>query len=178
VGRTLSSKTNDANLFHTNEEQYGEKFGDHLLEQYKLYVEMADRVSARRALANTFFLTANTALLATLTLYGGSSSLENGLLGTTVIVVMSCGLVAFSASWWLVLRSYDQLNTGKFRVIHELEQRLPAAIYDREWDLLGRGSDPKRYRPLTRVERIVPLVFIVLYLVAVAARFLAPRAFN
>ena len=31
-------------------------------EQYKLYVEMADRVSARRSLANTFFLTLNTAL--------------------------------------------------------------------------------------------------------------------
>lgn len=31
-----------------------------LLEQYKLYVEMADRVSARRGSANTFFLTLNT----------------------------------------------------------------------------------------------------------------------
>jgi hypothetical protein len=34
-----------------------------VLEQYKLYVEMADRLSARRALANTFFLTVNTAVL-------------------------------------------------------------------------------------------------------------------
>jgi hypothetical protein len=28
-----------------------------LREQYKLYVEMADRISARRALTNSFFLT-------------------------------------------------------------------------------------------------------------------------
>ncbi len=34
------------------------------LELYKLAVEMADRVSARRATANAFFLTVNTALLA------------------------------------------------------------------------------------------------------------------
>ena len=34
------------------------------LELYKLAVEMADRVSARRAAANAFFLTVNTALLA------------------------------------------------------------------------------------------------------------------
>ena len=30
-----------------------------VLEQYKLYVEMADRVSARRGVTNTFFLTLN-----------------------------------------------------------------------------------------------------------------------
>ena len=40
------------------------------LELYKLAVEMADRVSARRALANTFFLTVNTGLAA---LLGGKS---------------------------------------------------------------------------------------------------------
>src|SRR5918998_3376881 len=32
-----------------------EKYRTAILEQYKIYVEMADRVSARRALANTFF---------------------------------------------------------------------------------------------------------------------------
>ena len=41
---------------------HGEKYQSAILEQYKLYVEMADRVSARRALANTFFLTLNTAV--------------------------------------------------------------------------------------------------------------------
>jgi hypothetical protein len=35
-----------------------------VLEQYKLYVEMADRVSARRGLANSFFLmTLNTGII-------------------------------------------------------------------------------------------------------------------
>src|SRR4051794_23317808 len=33
-----------------------------VLEQYKIYVEMADRISARRGLTNTFFLTLNTAI--------------------------------------------------------------------------------------------------------------------
>jgi len=30
-------------------------YKEHLLEQYKIYVEMADRISARRNLANVFF---------------------------------------------------------------------------------------------------------------------------
>ena len=37
-----------------------------VLELYQLAVEMADRVSARRGLANTFFLTLNTGLAALL----------------------------------------------------------------------------------------------------------------
>jgi hypothetical protein len=40
------------------------KAAEHYLELYKLAVEMADRVSARRATANAFFLTINTALFA------------------------------------------------------------------------------------------------------------------
>ena len=33
-------------------EEYGTNYQAHLLEEYKLYVEMADRVSQRRAVAN------------------------------------------------------------------------------------------------------------------------------
>ena len=40
-----------------------EKYQATILEQYKLCVEMADRISARRALANAFFLTLNSVLI-------------------------------------------------------------------------------------------------------------------
>jgi hypothetical protein len=39
-----------------------EKHQAAILEQYKLYVEMAERISQRRGLTNTFFLTLNTAI--------------------------------------------------------------------------------------------------------------------
>ena len=47
---------------------WNEEFANttHLLEQYKIYVEMADRISHRRAVANTFFLTFNTAVVGAL----------------------------------------------------------------------------------------------------------------
>ena len=47
---------------------WNEEFADpaQLLEQYKLYVEMADRISQRRGAANTFFLTFNTAVVGAL----------------------------------------------------------------------------------------------------------------
>ncbi len=45
-----------------------------ILEQYKLYVEMADRVSSRRGLTNTFFLTLNTLVF---TLFACTKRFEN-----------------------------------------------------------------------------------------------------
>src|SRR5256885_4461010 len=44
------------------------------LEQYKLYVEMADRISSRRLTANSFFLTINSAIIA----LGGYAALRFG----------------------------------------------------------------------------------------------------
>lgn len=41
-----------------------------ILEQYKLYVEMADKVSERRFNVNTFFLTANSTILTVITIKG------------------------------------------------------------------------------------------------------------
>lgn len=41
-----------------------------VLEQYQMAVEMADRVSARRATANGFFLTMQTTLLALMSVKG------------------------------------------------------------------------------------------------------------
>lgn len=62
------------------------------------------------------------------------------------------------------IRSYRQLNSGKFKVIHEIEKELPIAAYDKEWEILGRGKQPGKYLQLTRVEQWVPLVLSIPYL--------------
>lgn len=61
--KKIEDVKNDCQLFLIEEEEYGSKYKDHLFDQYKLYVEMTDRISQRRVLSNTFFLTANTGLL-------------------------------------------------------------------------------------------------------------------
>ena len=45
----------------------GVSVANNLIEQYKIYVEMTDRISQRRGATNTFFLTFNTAIVAALT---------------------------------------------------------------------------------------------------------------
>jgi hypothetical protein len=42
-------------LFKNQEGYPSDQLRGHLLEQYKLYLEMADRISSRRQSANSFF---------------------------------------------------------------------------------------------------------------------------
>ncbi|MFC1460963.1 hypothetical protein ACFLQR_00400 [Verrucomicrobiota bacterium] len=134
-----------------------DKCMDHLLEQYKLYVEMADRISARRAMANTFFLTVNTLMVA-----GMAAYLEKMAARITLLAPLA-GLILCYV-WQRLIRSYRQLNRGKYKVIGEMEKRLPCSPYwSAEWTALGEGKDPKKYKPLTAVEVWVPVVFMALY---------------
>jgi hypothetical protein len=149
----------------------GENYQAAVLEQYKLYVEMADRVSARRSLTNTFFLTINAALLAATGAVSQSTLREApawGLALVTMVALCQC------AVWFLLIRSYKQLNGAKYKVIGELEKRLPALLYsDAEWAELGEGKSFRDYAPLTHVELWVPASFAALYLVTVSVVLIA-----
>ena len=60
--REIREKLWNTDITPTSYEGASEKYQAAILEQYKLYVEMADRISNRRGLTNTFFLTINTAI--------------------------------------------------------------------------------------------------------------------
>jgi hypothetical protein len=135
------------------------------LELYQLAVEMADRVSARRAVANTFFLTVNTGLAALL----GGSELR--------WYVAAAGLV-FAFTWWWLLQSYRELSSAKFAVINAIELDFPVQLFGDEWRHLQASKRPRRlwppaairkwldgYHELGTIERIVPLAFAVIYVI-------------
>jgi hypothetical protein len=140
-----------------------------LLEIYKLHAELADRVSQRREGANRLYvslLAGLAAFLAVLIRFG-----TGGVPVKVVLVVVGVAGAALSASWYVVLRSYRQLNTGKFRALHELEDRLAYPFFRREWDLLGEGEDRSRYWRLTVVEVGLPCIFFVLFVALLAFSF-------
>jgi hypothetical protein len=154
-------------LIGQNKASYGAEFEKHLFEQYKLYVEMADRISARRMLANSFFVGVHTALITAFTVLLKEKVLQPTLLGLApfVAVILLCFV------WWRVVHSYRQLNSGKFKIVHELEKLLPVALYYEEWVVLGAGKDRKKYLPLTHVENWVPVCFGFLYVFLAAALY-------
>ena len=163
----------DSILFQVPPAEYGEEpYRAHLLDQYKLFTETADRTSARRQTANAFFVTVNTALLAFIGLVVEPESKETPL--AWMLAVSVAGIVICYA-WYRLVRSYRGLNSGKFKVIRAMERHLPAAPFDAEWEAVGRGKDPKRLVPFTRVEQRIPWIFAALYL-ALAAWHVAQEA--
>ena len=145
-----------------SEAPHGGPYRQHLFDQYKLAVEMADRVSARRMQANSFFLAVNTALLTVFANLVKDKTLA-GFSGALPIVA----LLALCFVWWRIVQSYRQLNTGKFEVILAIEARLPLAPYAAESEALGLGKQPKLYLPLTQLENWVPGLFGLLYLLLI-----------
>jgi hypothetical protein len=87
-----------------------------------------------------------------------------------------------AGSWWLLLRVYRRLNGAKFKVISQIEvEHLPVKPSTDEWAELmpddARSGHRARlgnaFRELGGVERIVPMVFGLLYVVLLIGRLTA-----
>ena len=134
---------------------------DELLAIYKLHAGIADRSSQTREGANRLsvsLLVGLVVFLAVLLRFGvGEVPLK--------IVLCAVGAVGalLSVSWYVVIRSYRQLNTGKFNALHELEGKLAYPFFKREWELLAEGKDISRYWKLTNVEVGLPCIFFVFF---------------
>ena len=149
-----------SDLFAKNEKDYGNDYKEHLFEQYKLYVESVEKTSDRRQHANNYFITINTALISLIGLSFQIKIFEN--LSWIKSVLALVGIIICIVFWYLI-RSYKQLNTGKFAVIHEVEKYLPLALYKYEWEILGEGKDNKKYYPFSHIELLIPWVFGIIY---------------
>lgn len=153
-----------------------------ILEMYKTAVEMADRTSARRAAANSFFLTLNTGLAAVVGVV--SSARKTPPHGDVPVfdgfglVIAAIAGVVLAVVWWLLLRYYRRLNSAKFQVINAMEERLPTKPYSDEWAILhpapaDEGAKSSRWtrwwrrevkhREATIVEQVIPFVFMGIY---------------
>lgn len=141
-----------------------EKWHSHLLDQYKLYVEMADRISQRRTTANTYFLTVNSAILA---FVGYLTSKDS----TGYMWLLALAGAMLTLFWYNIINSYRNLNTAKWQIVQDIEKRLPISPYDAEWDAVQRGKNPKLYRPISHIESWVPGVFCALHLVVFVKTF-------
>lgn len=131
-----------------------------LLEIYRLHADLADKVSQRRESANRLYVSLLVGLgvfVAALLRFGDGDIYEKPILVFAGVIGAS-----LSVSWFIVIRSYKQLNTGKFKALHELEEKLAYPFFKREWELLDEGKNLSRYWKLTNVETGLPLIFFVL----------------
>ena len=124
-----------------------------VLAQWQTCVEMANSVSQRRDTMNNIFVTLNLAIVAAISINWDMKSLFILVAGIVVCVI-----------WLLFIRNYKLLNTEKFNVINEIEKKLPVKPFNDEWKKLERN---KQYKDSTRLEKTLPIMFIVLYVIAI-----------
>ncbi len=156
----MNGEPNEQLFSHTPDSYTGE-YENHVLEQYKLYAQSADNLSARRVSSNNFLLTLNSAIIA---LYGINAALpgaDNWILG-----VPFAGLLA-SLVWFMIIRSYRNLSRIKFDIIGDLETHLPVRPYTHEWKL-AKGDNPNTYISVTEIERWIPVLYAALHIAFLA----------
>lgn len=148
-------------LWNTNDtEAYNnEVYHQLLIEQYKVYVEMADRVNARRSLAHTFFMTFHAVILGIL---GLTLSHEQTIYRVGFLLFPLLGLLVMCYGWWCLVQYFRRTMRAKTLVIAELEKRLPSSpSWLAERKAMGRENP---YGPLKRMEVILPIIFALLYI--------------
>lgn len=136
-----------------------ETYNTLLIEQYKIYVEMYDRITSRRSIANTFFLTLHAILISVL---GLSLRNTDSVSGVGLLLFPLLGLLVLCYAWWRLVQYYRRVSNAKEQVIGELEKRLPSSPAHAA-ELKAMQLD-RPYNALRRMEITLPYVFAALYI--------------
>ncbi|MEP0858768.1 hypothetical protein [Trichocoleus sp. DQ-U1] len=163
---TPSSQLPKASSADRRRDTYGVKFQEHLLEQYKLYVEMIDRTTAKRNQMNSFYISLLSGLLAFISIATNKDIVNLKLPNFPAIAVLAVAILGIILCfvWQANIQSYKQLNSGKFKVLSEIEQYMPFPCYDREWEILKKDKRYQGYLTQTQVEKYVPFILTIPYL--------------
>ena len=114
-------------------------------EQYKVFIESAEKNSERRISQNNIYLTINLAFIS----YVGSQTLEL----KYNIVMLIVGLI-ICVIWFLSINNYAKRNKVKFDIINESEY---GKLYKEEWKRISVLTS------LTTYEKSSSGIFAILY---------------
>jgi hypothetical protein len=144
---------------------------DPTLALFELYLATAEKVSDRRAGANAWMLSVNSALVA---LYGylaaDKPSVDIDQKKLWLCAIPAAGILVCLA-WAALLASYRKLNAAKFEVLKELEANFPIPPFTRE-----QAAYKKQNRTsLSHVEALIPFAFAALYALLCLAALISIR---
>jgi hypothetical protein len=126
---------------------------------FELYLATAEKVSDRRAQANSWMLSVNSAIVA----FYGYLEADKTVVGAAQKVVWLWAIPLAGAlvclAWIFILTSYRKLNGAKFEVVQQLEADLPIPVFTLEHEAYTRDG---RWA-LSYIETVIPGCFILLY---------------
>jgi hypothetical protein len=162
------------NTYTEHREKHADRYIDHYLEQYRVYLHIFNSTSDHRHKSNEFFLGLNTAIMGIM----GYLEIRNVPQAPVIFVLAPLVGIAICFCWYQLIVSWSHLNRAKFKVIHALERKLPAALFETEWKLLGKSKDNRTYRPFSQIEKFIPIIFIIFYIIIFAANSPIAKFFN
>ena len=136
---------------------------DSLFEQYRMFSDTSEALVNRRQNVNSFYITANTALI---TIAATAFSLNGDLISKLVItIVLTIPGILLNHSWAKILESYGIINSSKMKILGMLERQLAASLYDAEWQAMSNKYNKKQYISFTDGEKSIPSIFNGVYIV-------------
>jgi len=150
----------DSSQSDVSEETSDDEIAPELIEQYKMYVNTTLNVSNRRLQNNRFYVLLLSGTLAIISVLAKTNVIQE--FGLLLAGSLGCALCVL---WYLSITSYKQLNSGKYEVISAMEKELPVEPFNEEWENLERGENIQTYITHTRVERKIPFVLGIPYLI-------------
>jgi len=133
-----------------------------LFQQYKLYVESAEKNMELRALANRFMGIVNSIVLSASSYVIFEVLRDNDLkweLEWIIVYVPGSLGIMVSIAWIKIINQYKEIYEDKFRLITELEKKMPATVYTCERKIAIK----ERYRDIAHSEMWIARVFFGLY---------------
>ena len=121
-----------------------------IVEEWRTCVEMVNALCQRRDEMNNRFCVLNTAII------GFNITMWNN----NVWFIILIGLI-ICIDWIFLIINYKIIKVEKYKVISEIEKNVPLKPFCKEWIYL---SGNKRYIESTRIKILLPLMFVVMYL--------------
>ncbi len=128
---------------------------------YRLFAATAEKTTDRRAQANAWMLSVNSAIVA---LYGylqtGKSVAPSDDFSAVWLWAIPVAGILVCIAWFALLTSYRSLNRAKFAVLKEMEKELAFDVFTRE----ERIYKADRRIAGSVIESAIPWTFAILYL--------------
>jgi len=119
-------------------------------EQYKMFVESAEKISEKRVNQNNIYLTFSLFIFSFISV----STLPQ----KTLYIFCALGII-IAITWFFTIDNYRKRNKVKYAIINE---------YEKENGLKWFAEEEKRISvlpDLTFLEKILPVIFIVIYII-------------
>jgi|GEM_PF-1214887 len=117
------------------------------IEQYKIMVSSTEKVTDQRMKVNNLFFTITSSILSVALIFGKTYSFMP--LSVFAMTILTLLALITSYFWEKLVASYGKLNTGKFKLINQLEKELRTNMFEDEWQIL---ISEIKYEPNTKTE--------------------------